>query len=208
MKIASPIIWSLFVVSTASAQWIAAPPPIRANPGGYYGDLVSRTRNLSTYLEPERGTTAHECTHAINSQLRQGRENVNCFYMLQGNAAEAIEPPITLAQVAAAVPQNERGPSFQLYLVSQRRYFNRQPLYVFDEWAAYLNGCTVNAVEKRPGDYRSDIVRVCEFSRYAAALMRLLPFGYDDTPLWEIFDYQLKRTNELLEFGKRNQWIR
>ena len=65
-----------------------------------------------------------------------------------------------------------RGTRFNLYLVTQRRDWNREPLYVWDEWVAYDNG-TATGVEERPrpaAGASDDAVACIELSGYALAV--------------------------------------
>jgi hypothetical protein len=87
------------------------------------------------------------------------------------------EPRLTLAQVAAAVPADMRGGSYSLYLVQQRRHWNGQPLYILDEWVAYLNGTEI-AVEYAEAGVRLPNETLTaeythEFSAYAMELLHL-----------------------------------
>lgn len=126
-------------------------------------------------------TTVHECTHGVNSRLRQahgGTGRVNCFFVLDGLFFRAQEPrPITLADVASKV--RLRGDTFNTYMVEQCRWWNDEPLYTFDEWTAYVNG-TVIAWQRNVTDHASTLWFALEHAHYCATLIDMLPETYQD----------------------------
>ena len=86
------------------------------------------------YRHSEVTTWAHETTHGINSRARQLFQKhykgpINALYMLGGYVAILGEPPLTLRDVAVAVPQELRGQhTYQLYkLIHEKTYdFSRR----------------------------------------------------------------------------------
>src|SRR6202011_4236139 len=110
-------------------------------------------------------------THGVHSALRN-RHHLPAFYPGDGRCALVEAPAVTLAEVAAAVPQQWRGGRYKLYLVTQCKDWNREPLYVWDEWVAYNNGTTTGIEEgARPGAGASDDAVACiELSGYALAV--------------------------------------
>jgi len=93
----------------------------------------------------------------------------NAFYVLGGQAFRAHEPALKLADVANAVPRDLKGMAFQLYLRDQQRWWNDQPLYVWDEWSAYLNGLAT-ALDGAPDGSFSDVLQALEFFVYGTVL--------------------------------------
>lgn len=74
------------------------------------------------------------------SALFQGGAIYGC-YMLDGEGIRL--PPlngVTLEQVAASIPREDRGPRYKLYMLQQATYWNDSPLYPLDELCAYTNG--------------------------------------------------------------------
>lgn len=119
---------------------------------------------------------AHESTHGVNSRIRNylaqqpGGAGVNAFFVGQDRGAFVLrEPRIPLALVARYVPAECRGVSFNLYLVQQAGQWNEQPLYVLDEWTAYVNGAVVGLESGRPEAY--ELQQAIEFCGYATALL-------------------------------------
>lgn len=110
------------------------------------------------------GNWAHELTHQVNSMFRHaatvkyGREGNGC-YIVGGYALTLPEPKLTLADIARQVPPSWRDRTYQTYLVSQRRWWNRQPLYVLDEAAAAHNGLLYQVTVRRMDSERERLAR-------------------------------------------------
>lgn len=210
------VIWMIFAAMVlflwaatrvACGQWVRAPEPRRQSTGGHLGDIVSRVGSPGTYTDSDLVTTAHESTHGYNSDLRQiYGSGMNCFYVLNGYAAVVAEPRTTLAAIAARVPPEKRGRNFQLYLVSQRRYGNSEPLYLLDELSAYLNGATVAAELNIPDRFRDSFASSVEFVTYAHVLLNTVPPDYDATPLRNVIRHQIARCLLLREFAINRGW--
>jgi hypothetical protein len=150
-------------------RWRAAPPGV----GPFLADVESRLPpELGTrYRDRNQVTWCHETTHGVQAALRN-RYGLPAFYPGGGKCALVEPPAVTLTEVAAAVPAQLRGNRYQLYLVSQRRDWERDPLYVWDEWVAYDNGTTTGIElggrsEAGPSD---DAVACIELSGYALAV--------------------------------------
>ncbi len=116
--------------------------PIRnvGNLNGIIADIESHLPVGHPYRDSDKITWVHEGTHGINSRLRNefGRPG---FYVLNNKAVLLKgEPRTTLTRVARLVPVSLRGDVYYLYLVEQRRWWDNQPSYIFDEWTAYING--------------------------------------------------------------------
>ena len=80
---------------------------------------------------------------------------------------------MTLAALAARVPESWRGMSYDLYLTQQTRYWNDQPTYVLDEWAAYTNG-TLATNELRGEPSYTDVLQMIEFMGYSLVLASIV----------------------------------
>jgi hypothetical protein len=123
------------------------------------------------YRDASRVTWCHETTHGVHAALRN-RYRLPAFYPGGGKFALVEPPAVTLGEIAAAVPRQLRGTRYQTYLVSQRRDWDRDPLYVWDEWVAYDNGTTTGIEESgrsQPGA-SDDAVACIELSGYALAV--------------------------------------
>lgn len=147
------------------------PPPVGV--GAFLADVESRLPpQLGTqYRDRSRVTWCHETTHGVHAALRN-RYRAPAFYPGGGRFALVEAPALSLGEVAAAVPPRLRGVRYQVYLVQQRRDWERDPLYVWDEWVAYNNGTTTALAEggrskTGPSD---DAVACLELSTYALAV--------------------------------------
>lgn len=163
------------------SSWLWEVKPLRtvdSSLGQVLGDIESHMPAGHPYRSSDKITWAHETTHGLNSYLRnalqkQGQARVQCLYVLNDRCVVLTEPRgVTLAQVASAVPAEQRGRVYQLYLVQQQRDWNDTPTYVLDEWVAYSNGA---AVGKELGlDYGSELEFAQEFTNYAKVLASLV----------------------------------
>jgi hypothetical protein len=62
------------------------------------------------------------------------------IYLGNGKGIVLRHPKVTIEQVANSVPNNQRGPIFKLYMVEQRKDWNKSPIYLLDEHNAYITG--------------------------------------------------------------------
>lgn len=180
-------------------------PPLRAAPPGV-GTFLA---DIESHLPPEMGTRyrdrnrltwCHETTHGVHAALRNSY-GLPAFYPGGGRFAQVKAPAISLGDVAVAVPPQLRGRRYQLYLVSQRREWDRDPLYIWDEWVAYNNGTTTGIEEgSRSLSGQTDDAMAClELSGYAlavtaAARRKGIPV---DEQLREVLAWELRRSLSL-----------
>lgn len=88
-------------------------------------------------------TSAHETIHGINSRLRNEiGAGVGAFYMGKDRVWIFRTPKTTLSRVAARTPNNVRNNrTYPLYMQGQmQEAWDHEPLYILDEWVAYLGG--------------------------------------------------------------------
>ena len=80
-----------------------------------------------------------------------------------------------MSQVASRVPGRERGVNYQHYLVTQQRDWNAQPLYLLDEWTAYIHGAIaarqLGHLEDTNGTraFAVEMERYCQIMLYVVA---------------------------------------
>lgn len=109
--------------------------------GGTLGDVDSHLKAGHPYKDSDKVTWTHEATHGVNSRIRNEHKVRNGYYCLEDRAfLIPTNPSFTLKELAQAIPKEDRGRSYQLYLVNQQRYWNNDPLYVLDELTAYTLG--------------------------------------------------------------------
>lgn len=137
-------------------------------------------------LSPQAiGYNDHESAHQQANDLRNllnvrdhmpnegpGRWNASAF--MNGWAHVLPEPNITLADVAAAIPQQYRGPSYKEYFQTKLKDWpGQRSLYVIDEQAAFCAGAAQTpSATYPPKQHRTQCEVAVEFRAYAAALVR------------------------------------
>jgi hypothetical protein len=140
-------------------------------------DVISRSKS-QPFSFGTRSTRSHETTHGINSELRNFYTNslqkkVNGFYVLEGRGVIIEEPNIKKSQVNKFVPENLKSYRWKTYFVSQD-YWEDRPLYIMDEWSAYIIGGKSCVQDYKSGIYKdgwTDGVSGClDFSIYTLAL--------------------------------------
>ena len=132
-----------------------------------------------------------------------------------------LEPNVKLADVAARVPADLRGPVYEKYLIEQQGGFgavpgamvegwNDAPLYVFDEWTAYCNGACVG-IDYGPKELGkrsiwADVAHSLEFTGYANALLRTVdeldPRHSDKARLEAFVAWQTARSLAIVDHAK------
>ena len=165
----------------AGVGFIQFAPQKNASVDGVLGDIERHlpSRYGSTYRDSDPVTWGHETTHGINSHLRNTQEynpegaKVNGFYVGNDKAVVLQEPPITKSSVGRYVPDSLKGSRFSMYVTGQRA-FEREPLYLMDEWVAYSNGAAVGVDLAKAGKWRDGgrdaVAGVVEFTAYGFAM--------------------------------------
>lgn len=139
-----------------------------------YADTIRHCTTWRQMADRSKTTTAHECTHGINSQIRNSAgQRMNGFYALGGRGIALPEPPIRKRDVASFVPNDLRGDRFSTYVTGQTAW-DDSPLYLMDEWIAYRNGaaCGLDMLARGESPEKTDLVRgPLEFSVYCLAML-------------------------------------
>lgn len=136
-----------------------------------YGDIITHCKDWQNYADKSsKYTTAHECTHGINNDLRNASgdwQGKNGFYVGQDRAIILNEPKFKKSQIAEFIPQQLRGARYNLYVAGQMSWDDK-PLYIYDEGVAYTNGAWAaielkeqeNYVEAVPKIYNKGLLAV------------------------------------------------
>ena len=165
-------------------------------------DIDSHMPAGHQYSAGNKVTWAHETTHGINANIRNAHHEatkVNGFYCLNDRACVIYEPKTTIRAFAGNVPQGLRGPSYQLYLVSQTGGWNDRPLYLCDEWIAYTNGSETGRELNHQGWYY-ELLQAHNFNvycMYMAMHVQKTCLDYDHTQLKAFMMWQIERTFRL-----------
>jgi len=179
-------------------------PKLRSvnNLGNILNDIESHMPVGHVYRDSNKVTWAHETTHGINSRIRMQMRtdrNINGFYSLEDRAAVIEEPRTTMRRVAARIPSDLQGPSFNLYLVEQRAFWDDTPLYLFDEWVAYTNGSECGRELNASGWYY-ELLQAHNFNVYciylAMEIQETCP-DYDDRQFKSYLMWNIERTFRL-----------
>lgn len=122
--------------------------------GSVYSDIMSHcdprglNRPVTGY---SRKTNGHETTHMIQANMRNrhgGR--VNAVYLLNGKGVILKEPGIAKRLAQKFIPHSLRASRYDLYVAGQTEWDDR-PLYLVDEWNAYIHDCMIGSDDKANG---------------------------------------------------------
>lgn len=179
-------------------------PPIRNSSykKKYIKDVEDRLPVNNPYRDPAEVTWVHESVHGINNKLMNKYTSVegkaNGFYLLNGKAVICPEPNLTIKQVADKVPKELRGNIYQLYLVSQQRYWNDRPLYLFDEWSAYIAG-SMHRLEEQLDERVDSIRSMLEMAVYCGYLCMLQE---TNTDLYQAYNVLITKTKMIYDVSR------
>jgi hypothetical protein len=163
-------------------QWLDY-GPLSSTTGAGWGPVLTDiaqhlpSSQLATYWDSDPITAGHETSHGIHAWLRNNFNDTgvaaNGFYVLGSRAVIVEEPGMRKSDVAAYVPASLRGSRFSLYITGQTEW-DDTPLYVWDEWNAYVNGTAVGVDLATAGAWTSGWQDACmgtlEFVVYALAV--------------------------------------
>jgi hypothetical protein len=163
-------------------EFISVPTFRQSESGTTYGDVMSHASVLST--GHDRNTNAHETCHQINNYVRnkwtqKAGVRVNGFYAFNGKAMVVEEPSIQLKILEKFVPTKLRGTRWKTYVNPGNANHPGGPLYLFDEWSAYIAGAAVSVddFQRGKGYLKSDGTRsddcdmsVTEFAFYGLGM--------------------------------------
>jgi len=228
---------------TPEPEFINWPPVRTVNNPRYgkiLSDIESHLPAGHIYGDSDLITDGHECLHGIHANIRNANYGglintyvirrglfrrplvfheiwsggrVNGFYCLENRAVVIQEPSTTISAAARLVPSSLRGDVFNLYMIQQARSWGDTPLYICDEWNAYVGGSAVRADLQI--QERSETVQYSmEFTVYTIALAKAIKendSSYDDTQfknfvmwntdrLMKIYNNESGATNYLKKF--------
>lgn len=197
-------------------EFIQVPEYRKASDDSILSD-VSKHSKKEPFADGSRATKAHETAHGIHSELRNFyraslKKNVNGFYALNGRGVIVEEPNIKMNQVNYFVPENLRSYRWQTYFVQQKMYWDDVPLYIMDEWSAYVIGGKSCVQDYNKGIYKdgwTDGVSGClDFSIYTLALC--MAIEKNDPEYWKnnvqfkkFVSWQLKEAYETFVEGRK-----
>lgn len=167
-------------------------------------DLYCRLEKPHYWADPKEPddlvTWVHELTHGASNRL-QASTIKHGIYLGNGIGIILKHPKVTIEQVANAVPKEQRGTIFKLYMVEQRRDWNNSPIYILDEWNAYIAG---TIARKQLGwDKRGETVTFArEMERYCRTMLAVVekrdPTYPDLQNLDGFIEWQSDRFNKIV----------
>lgn len=142
-----------------------------------YADILNHTRDYESFLDSGVMVDAHENLHGVNAQLISqysvGRL-VAGFYVGENRACVLDHPAIRIEHAHEFVPPALREYRFPVYMIDKEKDWGDYPLYIYDEWVAYLMGARVGLDLVKAGEYQdgpTDGVFGClELSIYSVAI--------------------------------------
>ncbi len=168
----------------------------------------------NTYWDADPVTAGHETSHGIHAHLRNylhpSGPRANAFYVLGDRAAFVVEPGIRKSAVAAHVPTSLRGSRYSLYVTGSVAWDDR-PLYLWDEWNAYVNGAEVGVDLATSGlwnrGWRDAVMGPIEFNVYALATAMAVRAGdpayfASNAQFKEFLAWNLRRSMTLFRAGR------
>lgn len=196
----------LWPVEKPGLVFVDVPAVHRYSEVSIYADVMSRTNKHFT--GHGRDTNAHETTHQIQSEIRNAHgSRVNAFYLLNGKAVICKEPGVKISYVGKFCPQVLRSYRWPLYCEQQQQYWNNEPLYLVDEWSAYINGCCVSledyqgGVGKENSDAASGVLEMGVYSiAMAMAVEKYDPEYFKNDPQFlPLLRYQWGRAKRIYD---------
>jgi hypothetical protein len=162
----------------AQPEWVTLGEQKKVvNEKGFYADVMNHNPEpFKSY--GDRPTTAHETTHGIHSYLRNKYsqelvKRVNGFYVGHDRAVILEEADVKKSAAVEFIPKGLQGDRYKDYIEEQKDWEDT-PLYIFDEWVAYVN-CSVVALEDvtdgKSDGLKTNLIHSCvEMAVYATAL--------------------------------------
>ena len=194
-------------------------PKQKSLSGSDWGSMLTDIENHlpasygTTYRDSDKITWGHETSHGIHAHVRNAHyesgKRLNALYVGGDKAALIDEPKIRKSQVAAFIPASLRASRYSTYVTGQVEW-DDTPLYLWDEWNAYVNGGAVGTdlVESGlwKGDWRDGVNGQLEFTVYGTAVAMAVE-KYDPTyfaanvQFFEFMAYEVRRAMTIYRKG-------
>lgn len=174
--------------------------PVWSPPGGFPAtlrDVASRLPANTDARDADLVTYAHEGAHFLSSGRKSGYHGV---YVGDGVRVFVATPPLTTAEVFAAIPVAKRGTIYETYLKQgMSEYWQTQPLMILDEWNAYLTGARARAEMLMDSRLETN-VHCATMAGYAQVMYDLAQkkAGYPIQELKDFCNWQLVRCRETI----------
>lgn len=201
-------------------EFVSVPKFRNSEPDSVFGDVLSHSQE-NPFGGKDRATNAHETGHGIHSYLRNKYtselgKKVNGFYLLQDRGAIIEEPKMRKSDIAKFIPKSLHSYRYSLYIAGQREW-DDTPLYIYDEWNAYILGGKTNVDDVEKGRYKGewvDGVSGCiDFSFYAIATAMAVkqhdPTYWNNNKQYRDFTiWNLKEAQKTYTVGHKIKWFK
>ncbi|MGZ3421472.1 MAG: thrombospondin type 3 repeat-containing protein [Polyangiales bacterium] len=192
--------------SDADASWGTILKDIEEHLPSSYG---------STYRFPDdKDTWGHETSHGIHAHLRnywnKTGKKANAFYVLNDKAVIIVEPNVRKSDAAPFIPSNMHWNRYSTYITGQVEW-DDTPMYIFDEWNAYVNGASVAVELESKGlwtiGWQDGVAGPLEFTVYGLALAMAVeakdPTYFSTYPQFKEFvAYEVRRSMDVFRKGR------
>ncbi len=159
-------------------------PPLKSSPP-VLADVLRRLPDPTYWRDQTEPTDlvtwTHEGSHGVCVRLPRVK-GAHAIYLLDGQAVYLRHPRLTIGQVAGTIPPKERGRIYKLYMVDQRRDWDREPIYLVEEWTCYVHGTLARrqlGLERRE-ETESHALEMERYCRAILALARRVDPTYSD----------------------------
>lgn len=140
------------------------------------GYTTTFTRSFAASHESVDGASLESLPQPvpIKSDGKTAFQKVNCLYFLDSKVFVLPEPGIRKSEVGGLIPRELRSYRYSTYVAGQTAW-DDMPLYLWDEWIAYVNGAKCAADLLARGLYdegqRDILMGVLEFVVYGTGVM-------------------------------------
>ena len=114
-------------------------------------DMINNTKDWEQMMVRGSLTSScHECSHMASAEIRnKERVKSNAFYLFNDKAYKCTEPNLRKSDAAQYIHSQLRYSRFKTYITGQTAW-DDQPLYIMDEWNAYIAGaeCAIEISKK------------------------------------------------------------
>lgn len=116
----------------------------------------------------------HAALHFMTFEGPATAGRFNAFYLTRNQAVKLPEPNCRKRDAVPFIPQGLREYRFQTYVTGQAEW-DDMPLYLWDEWVAYVNGADACLDLVKRNEYtegwRDIVFGILEFNIYSTAIM-------------------------------------
>ena len=180
-----------------------------------YSDVLNYSKSIPFGDNHGRYTNTHETSHGISSEIRskyrtQYTYPINGIYLLFGKGMLLREPNILITDISKNIPISVRGYRYKTYFIDQTKYWNKQPLYILEEWNCYILGaeCAVVDWQNETSLEKTDAVSgALEFAVYSLALAKTVyeedkNYWLENQDFKDLIEYNLLRAYHVYSIGK------